>query len=123
MAKISGNTNSATSQWFINLANNTRLDAPDTNNLFVVFGHVIRRTNILNTLSACQQYTGTQKSNLVADVDALLGDVFYPNFASCPLLHAAFTETNLLFLDIPLLQVSVNPVAGGREISWNSATN
>jgi len=123
MAKLGGNTNSATSQWFINLANNSFLDAPDTNNLFVVFGHVIRGTNILNTLSAFQNYTGTQKSNLVANVDSLLGNVYYPNFASCPLLKPSFTETNLLFFDITLLQVSVKPVLGGHEISWNSATN
>ena len=123
MAKLGGNTNSATSQWFINLANNTFLDAPDTNNLFVVFGRVIRGTNILTTLSAFKNYTGTEKSNLVANVDSLLGNVYYPNFASCPLLKPSFTETNLLFFDITLLQVAVKPVLGGREISWNSAAS
>jgi cyclophilin family peptidyl-prolyl cis-trans isomerase len=122
MAKQGGNTNSATSQWFINLANNTFLDAADTNNLFVVFGRVIKGTNILNTLNTFQTYTGTQKSNLVTDLDPLLNYVFYPNFATCPLLRPAFTETNLLFFDITLLQVAVKTVGGGREISWNSAT-
>src|SRR6266571_1308353 len=46
MAKLGGDTNSASSQWFFNLANNTFLDAPDTNEYFVVFGHVVRGTNI-----------------------------------------------------------------------------
>src|SRR5438876_6940247 len=41
MAKLGGYTNSATSQWYFNLANNSFLDANDTNNLFVVFGHVV----------------------------------------------------------------------------------
>jgi cyclophilin family peptidyl-prolyl cis-trans isomerase len=122
MAKQGGNTNSATSQWFINLANNTFLDAADTNNLFVVFGRVIKGTNILNTLNTFQTYNGTQKSNIVTDVDPLLGYAFFPNFATCPLLKPALYETNLLFFDISLLQVSVKNVAGGREVSWNSAT-
>jgi peptidyl-prolyl cis-trans isomerase A (cyclophilin A) len=38
MAKLDGDTNSATSQWFFNLANNSFLDAADTNDFFVVFG-------------------------------------------------------------------------------------
>src|SRR5260221_5491725 len=41
MAKLPGYTNSASSQWFFNLANNAFLDTNDTNNFFVVFGHVI----------------------------------------------------------------------------------
>jgi cyclophilin family peptidyl-prolyl cis-trans isomerase len=117
MAKLGGNTNSASSQWFINLANNTFLDAPDTNNLFVVFGRVIRGTNVLNILNTFQNYNGTQQSNLVANFPT----VFPPNFASCPLLRPVLVETNLLFFDITLLQVAVKSIGGGREISWSSA--
>ena len=54
MAKLGGATNSASSQWFINFADNSFLDAPDTNNLFVVFGHVVSGTNILNILNNFQ---------------------------------------------------------------------
>ncbi len=32
------------------------------------------------------------------------------------------TSSSFVFLDITLLQVAIQPVAGGREISWNSAT-
>ena len=118
MAKLGGDTNSATSEWFFNLADNSFLDAPDTNDFFVVFGHVVRGTNVLNILNTFQTYDGTQKSNLVADVSAVLGD---PNFASCPLLYPVFTDTNLLFMDISLLQIEVQPaVGGGEQISWNS---
>lgn len=57
MAKVAGNTNSATSQWFFNLANNTVLDANDVNNIFVVFGKVVRGTNVLNLFNAFQYWS------------------------------------------------------------------
>src|ERR1051326_7278787 len=118
MAKQGGNTNSATSQWFFNLTNNAFLDAADANNLFVVFGHVVRGTNVLNTLNKFQNYNGTQQSNLVANMEPALGDA---NFASCPLLYPQFVETNLLFMDITLLQVQVQAaVGGGQQISWSA---
>ncbi len=58
MAKLGGNTNSATSQWFFNLADNTFLDANDTNNLFVVFGHVVRGTNVLSIYNSFVNWSG-----------------------------------------------------------------
>jgi cyclophilin family peptidyl-prolyl cis-trans isomerase len=117
MAKIGGDTNSATSQWFFNLTNNAFLDAPDTNNLFVVFGHVIKGTNVLNVFNSFQSFTGTQQSNLVANLSPYFGG----NFASCPLLHSNVVATNFVFIDITLLQVTIQPVSSGQQISWNSA--
>jgi cyclophilin family peptidyl-prolyl cis-trans isomerase len=119
MAKVGGDTNSATSQWFINLTNNAFLDATNANNLFVVFGQVVRGTNILNILKNFQYWNGTQTSNLVYDQSYYWGSVF----ETLPLLYPSLAETNFLFVDITLLQVAVKPVAGGgKEISWNSAT-
>lgn len=116
MAKRGGDTNSASSQWFINLANNTSLDAADTNNLFVVFGHVIAGTNVLNTFNAFQRYTNTNQVNNV-----VFHQFYAAPFDDLPLLHPAFTEANLVFVDISLLQVAIQPAAGGHEeISWNS---
>lgn len=40
MAKVGGNPNSATNQWYFNLANNSFLDLP-ANNSFAVFGRVV----------------------------------------------------------------------------------
>ena len=116
MAKLSGDTNSATSQWFFNLANNTFLDAPDTNNLFVVFGHVVRGTNVLNAFNGFQYFNGTQSTNVVYQG-------FLPPFDTLPLLQiqATLADTNLVLIDITLLEVGVvNLPAGGHEISWNS---
>lgn len=118
MAKLSGDTNSATSQWFINLTNNSFLDAPDTNNFFVVFGHVIGGTNVLNVLNNFQNYNGTQTSNLVANLSYYFG----ANFASCPLLYTNIVSTNFVFIDISLLQVAIQTNGASRQISWNSAT-
>ncbi len=117
MAKLGGNTNSATSQWFINLANNTFLDAADTNNLFVVFGHVVKGTNALNMFNSFQYYNGTQSSNLV------LHQYYAAPFDDLPFLYPGLYDTNFVFVDVTLLQVAVKPTAGGgKEISWNSAT-
>jgi hypothetical protein len=56
-------------------------------------------------------------------VDANLGYRYYPNFATCPLVYPVFSQTNFVFIDITLLQVAIQPVSGGMEISWNSAAN
>ena len=116
MAKLGGDTNSATSQWFFNLTNNPFLDAHDTNDFFVVFGHVIHGTNILNLFNNFQYYTGTQSSNLIANEES-----FNPAFGDLPLLYPVLTSTNFVFLDITLLQVAITN-SGGEQISWNSVT-
>lgn len=117
MAKLGGDTNSATSQWYFNTANNSFLDAADTNNFFVVFGHVVHGTNVLNILNNFQDWNGTQTSNLVYHGLASPLD-------SLPLLRPALFDTNFVFLDITLLQVTVAQQAGGaHQISWNSAAS
>jgi cyclophilin family peptidyl-prolyl cis-trans isomerase len=117
MAKLGGDTNSATSQWFFNLTNSPALDAHDTTNFFVVFGHVIAGTNVLNIFNNFQNYTGTQQSNLVANLSGSFGG----NFASCPLLYPSVAATNFVFIDISLLQVGIQTNDTSRQISWNSA--
>jgi len=114
MAKLGGDTNSATSQWYFNLADNTSLDANDTNNLFVVFGHVVRGANVLNTFNQFQYYDGTQSSNVV------LYKWFVSPFDSLPELHPDLNlpyDTNLVYLSITVLQLSVRPQAGGRLLT------
>jgi cyclophilin family peptidyl-prolyl cis-trans isomerase len=116
MQKVAGDTNSATSQWFINLTNNAAFDAPDTTNLFVVFGHIVRGTNVLNTLNSFQYDDGTRTTNLIVDLST--------TFEFLPLLYPDYLAgAAYLYVDITLLQVAVKSAAGGgNEISWNSAT-
>ncbi len=113
MAKLGGNTNSATSQWFFNLADNTFLDANDTNNLFVVFGHVVHGTNVLSTFNQFQYWNGTQTKNLVYNWGS--------PFDNLPLLNPSLTDSNFVFLDITLLQLTARLLpSGSRMLSWNS---
>jgi cyclophilin family peptidyl-prolyl cis-trans isomerase len=115
MAKLGGDTNSATSQWFLNLTNNAFLDANDTNNLFVVFGHVVRGTNVLNVFNQFQYYSGTQTSNLV------FYQFYAPPFDELPVLRPVLTyDSNLVYLEITLLQLAAKPQPGGGHLlSWN----
>jgi cyclophilin family peptidyl-prolyl cis-trans isomerase len=118
MAQSGGETNSATSEWFFNLTNNPALDEHNTNGFFVVFGHVIQGTNILNLFNSFQYYTGIQTSNLIANEENYYG----PAFVGLPLLYPSLAPTNFVYIDITLLQVAITNNGGAEQISWNSAT-
>ena len=122
MAKLGGDTNSASSQWFFNLANNTSLDAHDTNNLFVVFGRVIKGTNVLNLFNNFQYWTFPWPALPAGTSNVVLYQYYSPPFDNLPLRFPNLVDTNFVFVDVTVLQVAVQPVAGGRQISWNSAT-
>jgi cyclophilin family peptidyl-prolyl cis-trans isomerase len=119
MAKMGGDTNSATSQWYFNLTNNPALDAHDTNDFFVVFGHVIQATNVLNLFNNFQYFNGTQTSNLIYNMEAVYGPA-YAAFQDLPLLLANLNS--VVLIDITLLQVAITNGGGNEQISWNSAT-
>jgi len=118
MAKRTGDTNSASSQWFINLADNSFLDASDTNNLFVVFGHVVGGTNVFNVFKT---FNPASSTNTIVDFRAILQDAA---FGELPLLTSNATFNDLLYVDVSLLNVQVRFAdTGAREISWNSVSN
>jgi len=120
MAKLGGDTNSATSQWYFNLANNTSLDAPDTNNFFVVFGHVVQGTNVLNLFNQFKNWTSNPAPS---PTNLVLNGYYAPPLNTLPVLSSNFppATSSFVFIDITLLQVAIQPVAGGQQISWNSA--
>ncbi|MGH7992462.1 MAG: peptidylprolyl isomerase, partial [Limisphaerales bacterium] len=122
MAKLGGDTNSATSQWFFNLTNNAFLDAPDTNDFFVVFGHVIAGTNVLNIFNKFQNWTSLPAPS---PTNLVLVNYYGPPLNTLPVLTSNFPPpaSSFVFTDITLLQVAITPVSGGgKQISWNSAT-
>ena len=115
MAKTS-NPDSATSQFFFNLARNSGLD--DTNNSggFTVFGRIIEGTNILNRLNA------SHPTSQITIINA--GGVF----AQLPVTKT-FTGPNVesdefIYVDVTALSVKIERGnSGGQKISWNSVSN
>ncbi|MBI5775703.1 MAG: peptidylprolyl isomerase [Verrucomicrobia bacterium] len=113
--------NSATSQFFFNLADNSAsLDSPANSGGFTVFGRVIAGTNALAMFNRFQNWiypytTVPQLTNLV------LYEYFNPPFDTLPLLNPSLVDSNQLFLDITLLKIEVAAKADHTcDISWNS---
>ena len=115
MARVGGQTNSATSQWFFNLADNSaNLDNVDGG--FTVFGHVLSGTNLLNEFSA---FGTSRTTNVIFNLGGVLSET--------PLL-----TTNATYNDLVYAAVSLPPPVtarlrlnadGSRQISWTSASN
>jgi cyclophilin family peptidyl-prolyl cis-trans isomerase len=110
MARASGQTNSATSQWFFNLADNPGLDTVDGG--FTVFGKVVRGTNVLNRFNLTSTNNGIYKAILTSPLDAL------------PVLATVAGFKDLVYVDVSLLHVQLNQSPNGeRLISWQSVSN
>jgi cyclophilin family peptidyl-prolyl cis-trans isomerase len=56
MAKVGGNPNSATSQWFINVNDNASLDDPANNGGYTVFGRVVSGLSVVDAIFALPRY-------------------------------------------------------------------
>jgi cyclophilin family peptidyl-prolyl cis-trans isomerase len=120
MAKLPTNPDSASNQWFFNLANNSA-NLDNQNGGFTVFGKVVRGTNVLEEFNKLQANGGG-----VVDLT-----VFYGSsaslFSTLPVMYNGITPptyADLLYVDITTLTVSVTTQADGtRDISWNSVSN
>ncbi|HEY8902939.1 MAG TPA: peptidylprolyl isomerase [Chthoniobacterales bacterium] len=67
MAKLGGDANSASSQWFLNLADNSsNLDAQ--NGGFTVFAKLLTGSDVLQKILAFTSYTGTDGPDMIADL-------------------------------------------------------
>jgi cyclophilin family peptidyl-prolyl cis-trans isomerase len=110
MAKVAGDTNSATSQFYFNLTDNPGLDTVDSNNMFVVFGHVLRGTNILN------QFNGFSNGNHIVNLTGL-----FPTLPTETLGTNPPPYNELMYYSITILGAQVNLTTNGaRQISWAS---
>lgn len=112
MAKVSGDTNSASSQFFFNLNDNSFLDAATPDGYFTVFGRIIGAgsTNVLNSYLGLSLDRGIK--NLGGPFDTL--PVTY--FGARPP-----TIADLEFVDTSVVNLRVSAGSGGAfEIAWNS---
>ncbi len=101
MAKISGDPNSATSQWFFNVEDNTDLDS--NNGGFTVFGRVVG-----NGMEAIDQIAALQRWNLGSP------------FTELPLIdysgEGSVQAENLVIIDIQV--VDPFPINAGLNDAW-----
>lgn len=87
MAKVGGDPDSATSQWFFNLANNTNLDAQ--NGGFTVFGRVRGNTNPGEGTNVLRHFNTLSTNAGIVNLSTLLGSA-YSVFSELPV---AYTNT------------------------------
>jgi peptidyl-prolyl cis-trans isomerase A (cyclophilin A) len=102
----SSQVNSATSQWFINLSNNSFLDTD--NGGFTVFGKVLRGFDVLDKFSSTTavMWRATTGSDPLKEI---------PVISQTPNLN------DLVYVDITLLNVRITDLPGtGKVIQWRS---
>ena len=90
MAKVGGDPNSATSQWFFNLGDNsTNLD--NQNGGFTVFGRVLESTNANDGTNILQHFNSLSTNAGIVNLGTVLGAA-YQVFSDLPV---AYTNTTL----------------------------
>jgi cyclophilin family peptidyl-prolyl cis-trans isomerase len=96
MAKLPNDPNSATSQWFLNLADNSaNLDAQ--NGGFTVFGHVIAGMDVLELFNS--SFNSTTGGWGVYNASGTLGG----NFTELPLLANFLNTANFIYTPVTIL--------------------
>ncbi len=114
MARVGGETNSATSQWFFNLSDeNVFLDAVDGG--FTVFGRTLLGTNVLNRFNNISVTNGIYRVNAGGALNHL------------PVLSANVTYDDLVYTVMstqawPKVQITLQ-TNGSRLLQWNSLSN
>lgn len=117
MAKTTNGPDTATCQFFFNLANNsTNLDVQ--NGGFTVFGRVVKGTNLLQFWNTLGYSTG------IVDQTFFFGPTFSA-FTTLPVTYLGWTParySQLLYVDVTLMRVAVSNLADGTSmVSWKSA--
>src|SRR4051812_18068286 len=108
---------SATSQFFFNLADNSA-NLDNQNGGFTVFGHVVRGTNVLNAFNNLSKPSGG-----IVDLTYFYGSGA-SLFTDLPVIYLGNFEprfSDLIYMDISLVNVQITKATNNaRQISWNS---
>ncbi len=82
-AKVGGNPNSATNQWFFNLGNNSA-NLDNQNGGFTVFGQVLSSADLaaLDAIAAVPTYNFTNLNSAFSDLPAIFDNPAQPQFTS-----------------------------------------
>jgi cyclophilin family peptidyl-prolyl cis-trans isomerase len=113
MAKVAGDTNSANSQFFFNLNNNSFLDATNDNGYFTVFGRIVGTNSI-----ALNSYRGLSINRGIKNLSSV-----NPEWSTLPVTYFGSrdpTLNDLEYANISVLHLSVTATNGVPELSWNS---
>jgi len=109
MAKTAGGPDSATSQWFFNLANNSA-NLDNQNGGFTVFGRVIKGSNVLEQFkirSLC--YGLVNLSGTLSELPVVYAGCVWPQYRY------------LIYVDVELLEADLHgPAEGLCSLHWNS---
>ncbi len=109
MARVGGVVNSATSQWFINLGDNSGLDNVDGG--FTVFGRTIRGFDVLASFSSNSPQKIWRYS---------LGSQPFTELPATRFTTGNLTYDDLVYVDITLLNVRLTDIGTGKQIVWRS---
>lgn len=124
MAKLGNDPNSATSQWFFNLNNNsTNLD--NQNGGFTVFGRVIRDTGPTNTGGMLGLFNAISYGNGLVNMGWWYPSNDYASgvFNQLPVTYPGYYDpwhADLFYVNVTLLSVQVTHSNNTHQISWNS---
>ena len=77
---------------------------------------------MLNVFNKFQYWTFPWPTPPAGTTNLILYQYYSPPLDTLPLLYPSTAQTNFVFVDISLLQIAIQPVTGGNQISWNSAT-
>lgn len=117
MAKVAGNPDSATSQWFFNLADNSE-NLDSQNGGFTVFGRVVSGFNVL------QAFNTLSMSNGIVDLTQFYG-AGASAFSDLPVRypgHYAPHYNELIYVGIQLLHTTeITQTGNAFRITWESA--
>lgn len=109
MAKFGGQPDSATSEWYFNLADNTSLDNPGNNGGYTVFGEVIAGMNVVDEIATLNIFDGANK---------------YPFYYPCnPDPIQGWCRNPTYFLELPTTNYDTKSYINGDSTTYLQVNN